>query len=99
MIIGILKEPSFESRVSLLATEAALLTKNGTVIWVEKDAGLKSYCLDEDYITAGAVIKSRDDIFNGADIVLGIHYSNIPFALRNKVLIGVYQPMYNHEQV
>ena len=99
MIIGILKEPSFESRVSLLAAEAASLIKNSNFIWVEKDAGLKSFCLDEDYITAGAVIKSRDDIFDGADIVLSMHYSNIPFALRNKVLIGVYQPMYNHEQV
>ena len=39
MIIGILKEPSFESRVSLLAAEAAALTKNGFTVWVEPDAG------------------------------------------------------------
>ena len=99
MIIGILKEPSFESRVSLLAAEAASLIKNGLVIWVEKDAGLKAFCLDEDYAGAGAEVKSRTDIFDGADIVLGIHYSNIPFSLGNKVLAGIYKPIYNPEQV
>ncbi len=99
MIIGILQEPSFESRVSLPAAEAAALIKNGITIWVEKDAGLKAFSLDEDYILAGAEIKSRSDIFDGADVLLAIHYSNIPFALSNKVFIGVYQPMYNHEQV
>ena len=99
MIIGILKEPSFESRVSLLAAEAASLIKNGIVIWVEKDAGLKAFCLDEDYAGAGAEVKSRTDIFDGADIVLGIHYSNIPFSLGNKVQAGIYKPIYNPEQV
>jgi len=99
MIIGILKEPSFESRVSLLAAEAASLIKNGIVIWVEKDAGLKAFCLDVDYAGAGAEVKSRTDIFDGADIVLGIHYSNIPFSLGNKVLAGIYKPIYNPEQV
>jgi NAD(P) transhydrogenase subunit alpha len=99
MIIGILHEPSFESRVSLLAAEAASLIKNGNAIWVERDAGLKAFCLDEDYIQAGATIKSRSDIFNGADILLGINYGEIPLSLRNKTLVGVYQPMYNHELV
>src|ERR1700733_14043007 len=99
MIIGILQEPSFESRVSLLAAEAASLIKNGATIWVERDAGLKAFCLDEDYIQVGATVKSRSDIFDGADILLGIHYSGIPVSLRNKVLVGVYQPMYNHELV
>ncbi len=99
MIIGILHEPSFESRVSLLATEAASLIKNGIAVWVEKDAGLKAFCLDEDYTQAGATVKSRNEILDGADILLGIHYSEIPLSLRNKLLVGVYQPMYNHELV
>ncbi len=99
MIIGILKEPSFESRVSLLATESALLTKQGNEIWVESDAGSKAFCLDEDYIIAGATIKSRSDIFEGADIILGIHFSNIPESLRSKTLIGIYQPIYKPEHV
>jgi len=69
MIIGILKEPSFETRVSLLAVEAAALTKSGHVIWVEEAAGLKSFCLDEDYKSIGAEIKSRAGIFDGAHMI------------------------------
>ncbi len=99
MIIGILLEPSFESRVSLLAAEAATLIKSGITIWVERDAGLKAFCLDEDYVQIGASVKSRSDLFEGADILLGIHSGNIPVAVRSKVFIGVFQPMYNHELV
>ena len=99
MIIGILQEPSFESRVSLLAAEAASLIKGGIAVWVEKDAGLKAFCLDEDYIQIGATIKSRSDLFDGADMLMGIHYNEIPLSLQNKILVGVYQPMYNHELV
>jgi NAD(P) transhydrogenase subunit alpha len=99
MIIGILKEPSFESRVSLLAAEAASLIKIGVAVWVEKDAGLKAFCLDEDYMQIGAAVKSGPEILDGADIVLTIHYSGIPSSLNNKTLIGVYQPVYNPEQV
>jgi len=99
MIIGILKEPSFESRVSLLAAEAAALTKTGFTVWVEPDAGLKAFCTDEEYTASGAVIKTRIDIFNGADILLNIHYSGIARYAENKTLIGVYQPLYNLENI
>jgi NAD(P) transhydrogenase subunit alpha len=49
MTIGILKEPSFESRVSLLSGEIAALVKNGISVWVEKGAGLMAFCTDEEY--------------------------------------------------
>jgi NAD(P) transhydrogenase subunit alpha len=99
MTIGILKEPSFESRVSMLATEVAALTKNGTIVWVEQEAGLKAFCKDEAYAAGGALIKSRTEIFEGADILLGIHYSDMPFHVKNKVFIGVYHPLYHQLKV
>jgi NAD(P) transhydrogenase subunit alpha len=99
MTIGILKEPSFESRVSLLAADAATLTKSGINIWVEHGAGIKSFCLDEDYKANGAEIKSPADIFKGADVLLRIHYNEIPSSVKNKVFIGIYQPLYNFEMV
>jgi len=99
MTIGILKEPSFESRVSLLAGEAAALIKNGINVWVEPDAGLKSFCIDKDYVDVGAVIKSRADIFEGADVLLSIHYYGVPIDAKNKIFIGVYLPLYNLGQV
>ena len=99
MIIGILKEPSFESRVSLIAAETALLAKQGITIWVEPDAGSKAFCLDGDYIKAGALIKSREEVLNAADLILAIHYNNLPDSLQGKVMIGIYQPAYNQEHV
>jgi NAD(P) transhydrogenase subunit alpha len=99
MIIGILKEPSFESRVSLLAGEVAALTKNNTTVWVESGAGIKAFCTDEEYAGSGAALKSRSEIFNGADVLLGIHYNGVPDFVKNKVFIGVYQPLYNLMQM
>ena len=95
MTIGILKEPPFESRVSMLAAEVAALVKSGIAIWVEAGAGLKAYSLDDDYVKNGAVIKSREDIINGADILLVINQNEITPSFKNKVLIGIYQPLYN----
>jgi NAD(P) transhydrogenase subunit alpha len=99
MIIGILKEPSFESRVSMLAGEVAALTKNGINVWVEPEAGLKAFCMDEEYTGSGALIKSRGDILRGADVLLSIQYNVGPVSVTNKVFIGVYQPLYNLEQI
>jgi NAD(P) transhydrogenase subunit alpha len=99
MTIGILKEPSFESRVSLLSGEIAALVKNGISVWVEKGAGLMDFCTDEEYTASGAFIKSRADILKDADVLLCIHYNDIPAALTNKIFVGVYHPIYNPEQV
>ena len=94
MVIGILKEPPFETRVSLLAVEAATLIKGGHTIWVEQGAGLKSFCLDDDYKTTGAEIKARADIFEGADFILGIHYKDVPEPVKNKTFIFMWLILY-----
>lgn len=99
MIIGILKEPSFESRVSLLSGEVAALKKTGNIVWVEKDAGLKAFCADEDYRTSGAEIRSRADILSGADLLLSIHADDSLLSAKNKAFIGVYQPLYHLEEI
>ena len=95
MIVGVLKEPAFEPRVSLLAESAATLTKKNMEVWIESGAGTGSFCGDDDYQKAGAVIKTRKEIMGGADILLCIHHEDIPAALRDKILIGIYQPLYN----
>ncbi|PJB59278.1 MAG: NAD(P)(+) transhydrogenase (Re/Si-specific) subunit alpha, partial [Bacteroidetes bacterium CG_4_9_14_3_um_filter_41_19] len=41
MVIGIIKEPDFESRISLLPEGVAELKKLNVETWVEKGAGLK----------------------------------------------------------
>jgi len=99
MIVGVLKEPLFESRVSMLAAEAAALKKSGVDIWVEHGAGLKAFCNDEEYAAGGAETKSRAEIFEKADILLCFHYPGIPASVKEKIFIGVYQPLYYPEHV
>jgi len=42
MTIGVLKEPGYETRVSLPAEAVAILTKKGITVLVENGAGVKS---------------------------------------------------------
>ena len=95
MIVGVLKEPSYESRVSLLAEGIVALGKKKAAVWVEPGAGEKAFCSDEDYNKAGALIRPRSDILAEADVILGIQYDDIPATVQNKILIGVYQPLFN----
>ena len=100
-MIGILKEPAHETRVSLLPEAVAALTKKGVALIVEKNAGLKAFASDEDYTKAGAYIKERAEIISGADVILAIHQpdaSEIP-QLSKKIIIGVYQPLFHIEKM
>jgi H+-translocating NAD(P) transhydrogenase subunit alpha len=97
MIVGVLKEPSFESRVSLLAEGTATLTKRKVEVWVESGAGEKAFSPDSEYEKAGAAVRPRADVLASADLLLGIHFDDIPALLQHKILIGIYQPLYNPE--
>ncbi|MBS1597679.1 MAG: Re/Si-specific NAD(P)(+) transhydrogenase subunit alpha [Bacteroidetes bacterium] len=99
MIVGVLKEPLFESRVSLLPESVATLVKKNIQVWVEAKAGDKSFCTDDDYTKQGALIKTREEIFNQSDILLVINGDEIPSSLKNKILIGVFQPLYQHQRM
>lgn len=93
MTIGVLKEPSFEPRVSLLPEAVSTLTKKGITVFVEKGAGANAYSRDEDYVKAGASIVDAAEVLNG-DILLSIQTPSQKIS-PGKVLIGVYQPLYN----
>ncbi len=97
MIIGVLKEPDFEARVSLIAETIVSLVKRGITVWVEKGAGVKAFCSDDDYTKAGAQIGDRKEVMTKADILLAIHPLRFDEELdiRSKLLIGVYQPLWN----
>jgi len=97
MIIGLLKEPHSETRVSLLAEAVATLTRKGISVFVEDGAGEKAYCRNPEYENAGAQVKKRQEILSSADLILSIHPPaphEIQF-LQKKILIGVYQPLYH----
>jgi len=97
MIVAVLREPEFESRVSMLAETVAALVKKGVQVWVEKGAGARAFCSDDEYAKAGAVIRSKDEIVNLADILLAIQHAAVPDQVRDKILIGVYQPLYQYK--
>src|SRR6185436_13698468 len=101
MTVGLLKEPAHETRVSLLAEAVATLTKKNITVLVEKAAGDKAFCLDSDYEKAGASIKSRSEVLAAADIILSIHApapADID-AIGSKVLLGLFQALYNKELI
>lgn len=96
MIVGVLKEPAFESRVSLLAEGAAALIKKGVEVWVESSAGVKAFTNDDDYTKIGATIKSAQEIVSSADIILSINNPQSSLTgQRATILLGVYQPLFN----
>ena len=96
MIIGVLKEPVHENRVSLVPEIVSSLVKMNITIWVEPSAGARSYYSDSAYIAAGAEIRSKDDIVSQASLLLTIHSGNVPEGTKAQtVLMGVYQPLYS----
>ncbi|MBS1918242.1 MAG: Re/Si-specific NAD(P)(+) transhydrogenase subunit alpha [Bacteroidetes bacterium] len=96
MIIGVLKEPAYESRVSLLAESILPLIKKGISIYVESGAGEKASCNDDDYAKNGALIKSSQEIISSADIILSINPSPVVGDRSSVVVLGIYQPLFNH---
>ena len=98
MIVGLLKEPPTETRVSLLPEGVAALTKKGIQVLVESDAGVKASASNADYEKAGAKISTAQDVLNASDVILAIHPPDASLKIANgKILIGVYQVLYNSD--
>lgn len=100
MIIGLLKEPAFETRTSLLPEHIAIIKKMNATLMVESGAGEKAFATDEKYSEAGATISSRDEILQKADVLLSINpMEDNAASLQGKVLIGFFQSLYNAKTV
>jgi len=102
MTIAILKEPVNEKRVSLLPEAAATLTKQNSIVQVEKDAGRNAYASDDLYQAQNISISHRSDILKAADIILCINLldkNDIEQLKPNAILIGVYQPLFNYNSM
>jgi NAD(P) transhydrogenase subunit alpha len=95
MTIGVLKEPSEETRVSLLPEAVATLTKKGITVLVEQGAGDQSFASDPDYTTAGATIKSRQEVLQSSDVLLSIHAFPEADSVSSKIVIGIYKPLFH----
>ncbi len=100
MIIGVLKEPLPETRVSLLPEHLLILKKLHVDIFIENNAGENSFSSNDKYVEAGGNLASREEVLNKSDIILSIHLpaeSEINL-LQSKIILGFYQPLY-HPQI
>ncbi len=100
MTIGVLKEPSPETRVSLLPEHLATLQKWNVDVLIETNAGANAFASDEKYTTAGATVSNKETILQSADVILSIN----PPASTDQfkpvtVLLGVYQPLFNQQLI
>ena len=98
MTIGVLKEFSPETRVSLLPEHVAVFQKLNVNVLIELSAGEKAFVSDQKYAEAGSKVVSREEVLKNSDIILSI---NIPSSididlLQSKILLGNYQPLYNY---
>ena len=101
MIIGVLKEPSPETRVSLLPEHITILKKWNVEVCIEANAGVTASANDEKYTEAGATIRSRNEVLQSSDLLLSINtlqQSEID-NLKSKILLGVYQPLFNAQSM
>ena len=62
MTIGVLKEPSDETRVSLLPEAVGALAKKGIAAIIEKGAGENAFADDASYQKTGVDVKSREEV-------------------------------------
>ncbi|MFA5418889.1 MAG: Re/Si-specific NAD(P)(+) transhydrogenase subunit alpha [Bacteroidales bacterium] len=102
MVIGIIKEPDFENRISLLPEGVAELKKLNVETWVEKGAGLKAFSADDQYEKAGAKIMARAEILQKAEVLLMINTPEpdvVDSKKENQVILSVVNPFFNKEVV
>ena len=99
MNIAVLKEPSPETRVSLLPEHIGLLKKMGVNVLVETGAGLLSFAEDNKYNDAGATVQSRSDVLKAADVLLTINALSAEEMepANGKILLGFFQPLFYPE--
>jgi len=102
MIIGVLKEPEFEKRVSLLPEAVKTLKKLKADIVVEKNAGESAFASDKEYLDAGAEILDRDKVIEKSDLLLSINKpeaATINKLKKDQVLVSVFNPLAEKESV
>lgn len=98
MIIGVLKEQPPEKRVALLPEAIPTITDLKADVWIEKGAGGNAFAGDKKYEDAGAILKSRSEILEKADMMLLV---SIPeekessVLKEGKVLVGTFNPLVN----
>jgi H+-translocating NAD(P) transhydrogenase subunit alpha len=98
MIIGVLKEPIPETRVSLLPEHVTILKKLNADVVLETNAGATAFAGNDKYIDAGATVAGRHQVLQSSAIILSLsNLSEEDIAAINPetVVLGIYQPLFN----
>ena len=74
MIIGVPAETkSRENRVALTPDTVKELIKKGFQVRIEKEAGIRSFISNEQYVSAGASMHSKEEIYRESDVILKVN--------------------------
>ncbi len=102
MIIGVLKEPITENRVSALPEMADQIVKMNFDVMVERGAALRAFASDEDYEAVGCKIQSREDTLSFSDLIVCINpplRADVERMKSGAVLLSLFYPLNNKEFV
>ncbi|MGO1584758.1 MAG: NAD(P) transhydrogenase subunit alpha [Mesonia sp.] len=100
--LGLIKEPSYETRVAFLPEEVKkLIDKYEVTISAEKEYGIQLGIPDADYTAVGASMSSKSDILQNANLILSINdaieeQESIP---PETSFIGIYNPLFFPERL
>ena len=64
MRLGVLKEPQYENRVSIVPASVKKLVKLGFDVIVEQGAGQKSHYMDDEYVEFGASLSDKTGVLS-----------------------------------
>ena len=99
MIVSILKEKTPEKRVSVDPDSVKkLLTLQVENVWVEKGAGESAYFTDDEYVQAGAQLKTKAEILDKSQIIIGItalDENELRQINTTQILISQFDPLNN----
>jgi len=99
MTIGVLREGGEENRVALLPENIPALVSKKITVLIESDAGTSSCASNEEYVNAGALIQTRENILKESDVILKI---NPPEGIEipgGKILVSILNPLVNTRMV
>ncbi len=98
MNIGILKEPENDNRVAILSENISEISKMKLNIFVENNAGERSFSDNTSYENNNSKIVSREEVISQSDILLSINPISefeILTLKKNCIYISVFNPLLN----
>ena len=98
--IGLVKEPTFETRICFLPKEVKQLTQLLEIgFQVEKGLGERLRIPDTEYEEAGASLQSREDVLKNSDYILSINeVPDLVLDGKKNVLIGIFNMLFYPER-